>query len=76
MPRTDDERRPARAEPTTTPPAWPNSGGHFDTAGKAAVRDQLDAKQGEPGFWDNQDRAKSTIHQLKQLNSILKPYED
>jgi peptide chain release factor 2 len=59
-----------------SPPDWPNSGGHFDTAGKMTIRDQLDAKQGEPGFWDNQDRAKSTINQLKGLNAVLKPFEE
>jgi len=59
----------------TSPPDWPNSGGHFDIPGKTATRDQLEAKQGEPGFWDNQDRAKGVIAQLKTLNAVVKPCE-
>lgn len=39
------------------------------------MRDELEAKQGEPGFWDNQEKAKATIQQLKVANSLLKPYE-
>jgi peptide chain release factor 2 len=31
---------------------------------------------GQPTFWDNQDRAKKTIQQLKPLNALLKPYEE
>jgi peptide chain release factor 2 len=31
---------------------------------------------GEPTFWDNQDKAKKTIQQLKPLNALLKPYEE
>jgi peptide chain release factor 2 len=27
-------------------------------------------------FWDNQDKAKKTIQQLKVLNALLKPYEE
>jgi peptide chain release factor 2 len=32
--------------------------------------------QGEPGFWDNQDKAKKTIGAQKNLNALLKPYEE
>jgi peptide chain release factor 2 len=45
-------------------------------AGKLALRGQLTDKMGEPSFWDNQDRAKQTIQQLKTLNALVKPYED
>jgi peptide chain release factor 2 len=45
-------------------------------AGKQALRGQLTDKMGEPSFWDNQDRAKQTIQQLKTLNALLKPYEE
>lgn len=31
---------------------------------------------GQPGFWDNQDRAQETIDKLKPLNGLLKPYEE
>jgi peptide chain release factor 2 len=31
---------------------------------------------GEPSFWDNPEKARQTIQQLKPLNGLLKPYED
>ena len=31
---------------------------------------------GQPGFWDNPDRAQDTITKLKPLNGLLKPYEE
>jgi peptide chain release factor 2 len=31
---------------------------------------------GEPGFWDNQEKAQQTIQQLKPLNALLKPFEE
>src|SRR5262245_28971886 len=31
---------------------------------------------GEPGFWDNQEKAKSTIQKVKALNALVKPYEE
>src|SRR5215207_5153217 len=31
---------------------------------------------GDATFWDNQDKAKKTIQQLKTLNALVKPYEE
>src|SRR5262249_18197129 len=31
---------------------------------------------GQPGFWDNQARARQVIQQLKTLNGLLKPFAD
>ena len=31
---------------------------------------------GQPGFWDNPEKAQEIIAQLKPLNGLLKPYED
>jgi peptide chain release factor 2 len=31
---------------------------------------------GEPGFWDNPEKAQEVIGQLKPLNGLLKPYQD
>jgi peptide chain release factor 2 len=43
--------------------------------GKLKQREQLEAKQAEPGFWDDADAAKGTIQKIKVLNALLKPYE-
>ncbi len=32
--------------------------------------------QGEPGFWDNQEKAQKIIGALKTHNALLKPYEE
>ena len=32
--------------------------------------------QGEPEFWNNQDKAQKTIQAQKTLNALLKPYEE
>ena len=39
-------------------------------------RDALEAKQSEPGFWDNPTNAQKTIQQIRVLNAIVKPYEE
>jgi len=44
-------------------------------ASKLVSRDQLEAKQAEPGFWDDAEAAKGTIQKAKVFNAILKPYE-
>jgi peptide chain release factor 2 len=31
---------------------------------------------GQPNFWDNPEKAKQTIQQLKPLNGVLKPFEE
>jgi peptide chain release factor 2 len=59
-----------------SPAASRTCGTVFDIAGKHALRDQLNARMGQPDFWDNPDRAQQTIQQLKPLNGILKPMEE
>ncbi|MBA4187990.1 MAG: peptide chain release factor 2 [Planctomycetaceae bacterium] len=44
--------------------------------GKTAYRNQLEAKQLEPDFWTNQEKAKGVISQLKIANSLVKPFEE
>ena len=36
----------------------------------------INAKMGEPGFWDNQESAQATMNQLKQVNAALKPLSE
>lgn len=45
-------------------------------AAKQSLRTQLTDKMGEASFWDNQDKAKKTIQELKKLNGLVKPYEE
>ncbi|MGL6094204.1 MAG: peptide chain release factor 2, partial [Fimbriiglobus sp.] len=50
--------------------------GSLDVPGKLTARKTLEDQQGDPGFWDNQDKARGVIQQIKLLNSLLKPYEE
>ena len=36
----------------------------------------IEAKMGESGFWDNQEKAQATIGELKSINAILKPLDE
>ncbi len=43
---------------------------------KQARRDALDREMQSPTFWNDQEKAKGVIAELKTLNSVLKPFED
>jgi peptide chain release factor 2 len=55
---------------------WLSSETVFDLANKAKLRDELTAKMGEQGFWDNPEKAQEIIQKIKPLNGLLKPYEE
>jgi len=63
------------AVPKTSAIASPRCGTLFDIAVKKSLRAQLNEQMGKPNFWDNQDKAKETIGQLKPLNALLNPYD-
>ncbi|HEY7326550.1 MAG TPA: peptide chain release factor 2 [Gemmataceae bacterium] len=48
----------------------------LDISSKQSLREQLNARMGQPNFWDNPEKAQQTIAQLKPLNGLLKPYEE
>jgi peptide chain release factor 2 len=43
---------------------------------KQSRRDSLEQEMNGPAFWNDQEKAKATIAELKGLNSLLKPFED
>jgi peptide chain release factor 2 len=43
---------------------------------KQSQRDALEQEMNGPTFWNDQEKAKATIAELKGLNSLLKPFED
>jgi peptide chain release factor 2 len=45
-------------------------------AGKKAQLEQLQAKMSNPGFWDNQERAKSIVAELSTLKAIVEPIQE
>jgi peptide chain release factor 2 len=48
----------------------------FDLGDKQSHRDALEQEMNGPTFWNDQEKAKATIAELKNLNSLLKPFED
>jgi peptide chain release factor 2 len=48
----------------------------FDFGEKLARRDGLDREMERPTFWNDQEKAKAVIQELKGLNSVLKPFEE
>ena len=47
----------------------------FDLGDKTARRDELVAQMEGPSFWNDQEKAKGVIQELKTLNGVLKPFE-
>jgi peptide chain release factor 2 len=43
---------------------------------KQARRDTLEQEMTSPTFWNDQEKAKEVIQELKSLNIVLKPFED
>lgn len=43
---------------------------------KQARRDTLDEAMNSPTFWNDPEKAKGIIAELKSINSVLKPFED
>ncbi len=51
------------------------SGTVFDLDGKKAQLEKLQEKMSTPGFWDNQERAKSIVSELSSLKAIVEPIQ-
>jgi peptide chain release factor 2 len=43
---------------------------------KQAQRDQLEEQMAGPTFWNDQEKAKAIIQELKTLNTVVKPFEE
>jgi peptide chain release factor 2 len=43
---------------------------------KQARRDELEQAMQSPTFWNDQEKAKLVIHEMKALNVLLKPFEE
>ena len=48
----------------------------FDQSAKQTRVGEIEALMGEPGFWDNQEKAQTVVGELKGLKAILKPLEE
>ncbi|MBV8678137.1 MAG: peptide chain release factor 2 [Planctomycetaceae bacterium] len=48
----------------------------LDLGDKETRRDALEREMNGPTFWNDQEKAKATIQELKSLNAVLKPFEE
>jgi peptide chain release factor 2 len=51
------------------------SGTLFDFPSKLIRRKELEDKMGQEGFWDNQERAKPVVAEMKMLKAMTEPVE-
>ncbi len=66
--------------PSNACPIWktasPNSEGIFDLEAKTARLTALEASMAAPGFWDNPERARSVVEDIRQLKRWTDPFAD
>jgi peptide chain release factor 2 len=59
-----------------SPLGWPNSEVFFDLDARRARIADIEAQQGDPGFWTNQERARELVQEVKQLKGWVTPFDD
>jgi peptide chain release factor 2 len=55
--------------------AWVRFGGTFDIEGKRRALAEREARMTEPGFWDDHERARVVIQEVKTLKELIEPYD-
>jgi peptide chain release factor 2 len=53
-----------------------NCGDFFDLPRRQARLNELEGLQGDPGFWANQERARTVVQEVKQLKSWVTPFQE
>ncbi len=53
----------------------PKCGGIFDIETKRQALTSLEARMSEPDFWNNQEAAQVSVHEVKELRGWLEPYD-
>jgi peptide chain release factor 2 len=54
----------------------PRFGGRFDVESKQAELGDIEAKMGQPTFWDDQEAAQKHIQRLKRLKAVVEPVNE
>jgi peptide chain release factor 2 len=55
---------------------WTNSEGIFDVDVKREQLAQLEQRMVQPGFWDQSERARAVVEDVRQLKRWLEPFDD
>ncbi|HRP08821.1 MAG TPA: peptide chain release factor 2, partial [Gemmatimonadales bacterium] len=56
--------------------AWSSCGGFFDLDRKLSRLQDLEARQGDPSFWADAERAREQVQEVKRLKGWVTPYRD
>ncbi|MEI6239790.1 MAG: peptide chain release factor 2 [Planctomycetia bacterium] len=48
----------------------------LDWHGRKQSAERIEEAMGQTGFWDNNEKARATVAELKSVNSVLKPLEE
>jgi peptide chain release factor 2 len=52
---------------------WRNSGGLFDVETKLSALARIEAKMGQPNFWNEPEAAQRQMQELKRLKAVVEP---
>jgi len=69
------QKQSERAGCTVTKNGSASWGGIFDVDGKRRELEGREARMGEQGFWDDQERARETIAEIKKLKEVVEPFD-
>ena len=56
-------------------PGLSKSGTGFDLSSKKPKLAELEKKMGQANFWDNQDKARAVVSELKSLKGVIEPVD-
>ena len=48
----------------------------LDCEGRAARAKEIENLMGQPGFWDDQDKAQELMDELKATKGVIKPFDE
>jgi peptide chain release factor 2 len=60
----------------TSRSGWSSCGGFFDLDRKRARLHDLEARQGDPAFWADAERAREQVQEIKRLKGWITPFLD
>ena len=69
------QKQSERAGCTVTKNGSASWGGIFDVDGKRRELQAREARMGEQGFWDDPERAREVIAEIKKLKEIVEPFD-
>lgn len=65
----------ARAGCAATKSGWSSSGGIFDVDAKRRVLEEHETRMAEPSFWNDNERAREVIQEVKKLKDTVEPFD-